>query len=297
MPVKLASRTRPHRAVRAACIAVLLASSGIAVAQEHFPLPPEKPEIMSAPHFSNPPLPLDKPFGVSAPVPEPAPDPAPETDAGAPQEAAEEPPEPLEPLERPWTAKEVAAGRAQCTRLLSDLAIEWRETETIGVAEGCGISAPVIVSRIGAGGAVEISPEATLNCTHAAALYTWIEDTLILVSQDTMGSAITRIQNVSSYVCRRRNNNPEGKLSEHALGNALDIAAFSFANGTTVTVKDDWPQGFSGLVPDDAATFLKSVHEGACEVFSTVLGPDANASHADHFHLDLGRSGRYLICE
>jgi len=45
------------------------------------------------------------------------------------------------------------------------------------------------------------------------------------------------------------------------------------------------------------SVFLKKIHKGACTGFSTVLGPEANAAHADHFHLDLGRNGRYQICE
>jgi hypothetical protein len=48
------------------------------------------------------------------------------------------------------------------------------------------------------------------------------------------------------------------------------------------------------------ARFLATVHKTACTLFSTVLGPDANAAHRDHFHFDLGCHGRdckYLICE
>ncbi len=35
------------------------------------------------------------------------------------------------------------------------------------------------------------------------------------------------------------------------------------------------------------ATFLKRLHHGACSVFATVLGPEANEAHRDHFHLDM----------
>jgi len=33
------------------------------------------------------------------------------------------------------------------------------------------------------------------------------------------------------------------------------------------------------------------VHQGACEQFMTVIGPDGDAHHQDHLHLDLGRYG------
>ena len=35
------------------------------------------------------------------------------------------------------------------------------------------------------------------------------------------------------------------------------------------------------------ATFLKRLHGGSCTVFATVLGPEANEAHRDHFHLDM----------
>jgi len=45
------------------------------------------------------------------------------------------------------------------------------------------------------------------------------------------------------------------------------------------------------------ATFLKRLHHGACSVFSTVLGPEANEAHRDHFHLDMKeRKGAAGIC-
>jgi hypothetical protein len=35
------------------------------------------------------------------------------------------------------------------------------------------------------------------------------------------------------------------------------------------------------------ATFLKALHHASCTVFATVLGPEANEAHRDHFHLDM----------
>ena len=36
------------------------------------------------------------------------------------------------------------------------------------------------------------------------------------------------------------------------------------------------------------AKFLKRVHAGACDLFSVTLGPEYNAAHKDHFHMDMG---------
>jgi hypothetical protein len=82
------------------------------------------------------------------------------------------------------------------------------------------------------------------------------------------------------------------RISEHAFGNALDIAAFILANGQTVTVRDGW----RGSAEEQA--FLHDVQGAACAQFSTVLAPGSNAFHYDHIHVDLMRraSGR-AICE
>ena len=43
--------------------------------------------------------------------------------------------------------------------------------------------------------------------------------------------------------------------------------------------------------------FLRRLHKGACGIFSTVLGPEANEAHRDHFHLDLAARRRGSFCE
>jgi hypothetical protein len=43
--------------------------------------------------------------------------------------------------------------------------------------------------------------------------------------------------------------------------------------------------------------FLKAVHASACRVFGTVLGPEANAAHENHFHFDMAERARSNFCE
>lgn len=75
--------------------------------------------------------------------------------------------------------------------------------------------------------------------------------------------------------------------SEHASGNAVDIAALVLADGTRISVLGDW----NGENPDKAL-FLRQVSDGACRAFATVLGPDYNAAHRNHLHLAMaGRWG------
>jgi hypothetical protein len=45
------------------------------------------------------------------------------------------------------------------------------------------------------------------------------------------------------------------------------------------------------------AAFLRQLHRGACATFGTVLGPDANEAHRNHFHFDLAHRKRSAFCE
>jgi len=74
-----------------------------------------------------------------------------------------------------------------------------------------------------------------------------------------------------------------GRRSEHATANALDIAGFVLADGTRITLAQDWDEGGA------RAAFLRDLRTGACRFFDVVLGPDFNEARRDHFHLDMGR--------
>jgi hypothetical protein len=88
------------------------------------------------------------------------------------------------------------------------------------------------------------------------------------------------------------NGNPNAHISEHAFGNALDIASFVLADGRVVTVEKGWRGA-----PEEQA-FLHDVQMAACELFTTVLAPGSNVYHYNHIHVDLMRraSGR-RICQ
>ena len=212
------------------------------------------------------------------------------------------------PASAGWNASQVEKAKAACAKLLKGLSVTYEPLKPVGKSKGCGIAAPIKVSSIGKAHPVQIKPAATLNCKLTAALVKWVDRHLQPQAKAAFKEPVKRIRNASSYVCRRRNNSPNGKLSEHALGNALDISSFTFKSGKTVTVKAGWRRQGNGTVADGIAKaiispatpgskFLRGAHKGACKEFSTILGPDANASHHDHFHFDLGRGGRYLICD
>ena len=138
---------------------------------------------------------------------------------------------------------------------------------------------------------VAVSPPATLACPLVSELERWIATTVQPAAMRWLGSPVAEIKQISAYSCRGMNGNPNAKISEHAFGNALDIASFTLADGRTITVKNGW----RGL-PEEQA-FLRDVQGAACEQFSTVLAPGSNAYHYDHIHVDLmhRRSG-HRVC-
>ncbi len=193
-----------------------------------------------------------------------------------------------------WPRADVDVARHRCAIILATSNIVADLKDPIGGKEGCGIAAPIEVTAFGA---VTVKPAATLNCTLGLAAYKWVTEVLQPAAVARFGEPVASIHNASSYACRLRNNARKGRISEHAFGNALDVSAFELASGRIVTVKEGWSTAGAYLGLSSEASFLKDAHDGACKLFSTVLGPRANALHVNHFHLDLGRGGRYKICE
>jgi hypothetical protein len=133
-----------------------------------------------------------------------------------------------------------------------------------------------------------VTPAATLACPMVSQLDQWITGSVQPAALRWFGQPVAEIKQISAYSCRGMNGNRRARISEHAFGNALDVAAFTLADGRKVTVREGW----RGL-PEERG-FLHDVHAAACQQFSTVLGPGSNVYHYDHLHLDLMRrsSGR-----
>jgi hypothetical protein len=137
-----------------------------------------------------------------------------------------------------------------------------------------------------------VKPAASLACPLVSVLDRWLAETVQPAAQRWFASRVVEIKQISAYSCRGMNGNPNAHISEHAFGNALDIAAFTLGDGRRITVKDGW----HGL-PEEQG-FLRDIEAGACQQFTTVLAPGSNAYHYDHIHVDLmRRASRRLICE
>jgi hypothetical protein len=137
-----------------------------------------------------------------------------------------------------WSDDEVAAAKADCSKLLSGVTVEYQPLPPL--KEGiCGAPAPILVKSIGG---VAIEPAATMTCALASGVATWISKTLQPKAQAMLGTRVVKLHNATSYACRNRYGGETTPLSEHALANALDVSEFVFASGETATVLASWPR-------------------------------------------------------
>lgn len=184
-------------------------------------------------------------------------------------------------VERQGAAK--AAARAKGA-VCGDLAIQGVSIGRVpGAISGCGVDSAVRVSSVSG---VALSTHAVMDCTTAKALKSWVDKGMQPAMRQSGG--VREIRVVAHYACRTRNNQKGAKISEHGKGRAIDIAGFTLRNGAKVTVLNDWG-GSKYSKP------LRQMHGAACGPFGTVLGPNANRFHRDHFHFDTARyrSGSY----
>lgn len=147
----------------------------------------------------------------------------------------------------------------------------------------CGLAHPFKVTAL-AGGTVAFEAEQTLDCSMIANLDGWIAQVVQPAAQSHFGQPVVALRAFGSYSCRNANNDPFAALSEHAFGNAIDISGFRFADGREIRVLRDW----NG--EPAARGFLRAVHGGGCDLFSTALGP-GYPHHDNHFHFDLAMRG------
>ena len=125
-----------------------------------------------------------------------------------------------------------------------------------------------------------------MTCPLAANFTDWARYAVRPAAKQYLGAEVVRIETMGTFNCRNIYGMRSGKLSEHAFANAVDVSAFVLRDGRRVSVLAGW-NGSS-----EERAFLRRLHQSACKRFGTVLGPDYNAAHANHFHLDMARSMR-----
>jgi hypothetical protein len=184
--------------------------------------------------------------------------------------------------EEPWRADEERA----CLQMGAVRETPFIEARAaLGGPSVCGALKPFSVAAT-ARGTVDLRPTALLRCPMVPALDHWAERVVAPAAYRHFGAKVVQLKVAASYSCRAMNHVSGARLSEHGHANAIDISAFVLSDGRTVHVKSGWWGAFA------ERNFLRAVHGGACSIFTTVLGPNYDANHRDHFHLDLARHGR-----
>ncbi|WP_232962181.1 extensin family protein [Paracoccus tegillarcae] len=297
----------------AALVAALMLPMGGAWAQSETAeatRPPEKPAVTEG---KRPPVADDsEPLGGERPADRPS---LQEQDDTAPAQAASdglpddggpvaapsnpdpaEPEEPEEPAGPPvhQTLRESDFDYSACLLALHDLGTVYEELPAITDTDqrDCGISRPLRVTHILPG--VTLAGGANMRCDTARALGFWLRDFVRPAAGRMPGApSLSGLQMGTTYDCRGRiGTGGEAKLSEHAYGNAIDIASFTFRDAEPIPVA---PREDSG---DLIESFQRAVRGAACLYFSTVLGPGSNAAHDDHLHLDVAaRNGGWRLCQ
>jgi hypothetical protein len=195
-------------------------------------------------------------------------------------------PLPLLHLDRPstlfldWQLAELRREPELCRRVLIGPHINAVAVSDNPPRNGCGWVNSV---RLAAVGGARISVD-KLTCETSAAFALWMAHDVQPLARSLLGQRVASIRHLGTYACRNIAGSPFWRhlRSEHATANAVDIAGFTLADGRQISVHKHW----SGAA--EVSAFLRAVHKRACRYFRAALGPEFNAAHRNHFHLDRG---------
>lgn len=174
-------------------------------------------------------------------------------------------------------------GRApeQCLAVLSRSGAAFKPVPDQIGADGCGWRNGVMLSGTGA---ARLERPTLVTCPLAASLVMFDLHVLQPSTRASFGSGVSTIEHVGSYNCRAVKGDDSGALSSHAQARAIDVSGFRLDDGREVTLARDWRRA-------PGERFLRDTQIQACRYFGIVLGPDYNAAHAGHFHLQAGSAG------
>ena len=187
--------------------------------------------------------------------------------------------------------EQITAQTDACLKVLRDAGVTVERAPDKDDGGFCVVRGAVTITG---GNLTPISPnDLVMQCPRAVRYVLWDRQVLQPAAQAAFGQKVARVDSMGTYSCRRiyGQTDASARPSEHARANALDVAGVTLADGTKVTVLNDWSgQGPAGA---EAAPFLARLRDGACRLFSTVLTPDYNEAHRDHLHLD---GAPYSLC-
>ncbi|MEC5212662.1 hypothetical protein RCH06_001202 [Polaromonas sp. CG_9.5] len=181
---------------------------------------------------------------------------------------------------------------ALCANALTQTGMKYDLLPNRTTGPGCGFDNAVRLREAG----VRLGSQVSLSCPMALSFFMWEKHALQPAALQHFGQRVVAIEHLGSYACRNINrgeSTASGSRSRHATANALDIAGFTLESGKPISILKQWQAADTTAAPNAEAQMLADAHQGACRFFSGVLGPDYNAVHRNHFHLE---TGGYSMC-
>jgi hypothetical protein len=177
-----------------------------------------------------------------------------------------------------WQLRQLRSDPVACRAVLKAAGIDATPVPDRPMVKGCGLADALRYP----GEKARFHRPVIMTCAMVAGFVMFERHALLPAADRELTSRIIRIEDMGTYNCRNIGNGAEGRRSEHATANALDLGAFVTAAGRRITVQGDWgrktPEG----------RFLARLRDLSCPYFSVILGPAYNPAHGDHFHLDMG---------
>ena len=171
-----------------------------------------------------------------------------------------------------------------CFEVLANSELKYELMNDRETGKHCGFFSAAVLNQSG----ISYGGDITLTCPAFVSLAMWESHHLQQLANEHFEQKIQRVRHYGTYACRNINSTKKGRRSEHAVANAIDIAGFLLEDGTEISVLKHWNSD------SKKGEFIREVHSAACDYFKTVLGPEYNDLHQDHFHFDMGSS---LVCK
>lgn len=186
-------------------------------------------------------------------------------------------PAPTTPHGRAMAYAPSKAETRQCYADLRRIGVAFTPLPDRNRGHSCSTIGTVRLDNIG----VPVSNLGAMRCGLAEAFTEWVRNAVAPAAYQMLGSQLVKVETYGTYACRDTVGTANAKLSGHAIANAVDVAAFDLADGRRISVLDDWHSSDAQV-----RGFMATIHTSACKRFGTVLSPDYNYAHRNHFHLE-----------
>lgn len=180
-----------------------------------------------------------------------------------------------------WKLRQLKHEPEECLAILARATgdtIDFMPLEDYTPVAGCPLTNVVRMRST----SVDFNAPFTVSCPVAVTWIMFEQQALQPLAAETLGASIEQVDHMGSFSCRNIAGSPTGRRSQHASAAALDIGGFRLTDGRIATVLEDW----DNPAAPEKSVFLQRVHKAACGYFGTVLGPQYNQAHLNHFHFD-----------